>query len=120
MDARPDSLLLTAHQSTAHATDAGVNGPVLGIVVGLVVFVAVVAWMTRPRGSDDSGSDGGGGGGGRPPKPRPPGPPWWPEFERDFAEYVAGLRARSPQPRAPTTVTHQRAGDKRRPRRTEA
>jgi hypothetical protein len=69
----------------------------VGIVAVLIALVFVLAWLVRPRGSDDS--DGGGGGGPpRPPDRPPPGPPWWPAFERDFADYVARRGSRPPDP----------------------
>jgi Mg/Co/Ni transporter MgtE len=95
MHGRAASVLLTTHDPASHATGEVLTGLLVGIVVVLVVFVTVVAWWARRGGPDDPG-DGGGGGGGRPPPPDPPGPAWWPEFERDFAEYVASTRAGVP------------------------
>jgi hypothetical protein len=56
---------------------------------GLCAFVSLglsqlVAPMLQRR--DDGGE---GGGGGVVPDPEPP--PWWPEFERDFQDYVQRL-----------------------------
>jgi hypothetical protein len=58
---------------------------------GFLAIVALSAWLYKHDGPDDSGGDGGSGG--PPPEPPPPppdGPTWWPEFEREFAAYVAG------------------------------
>jgi len=69
----------------------------LPTAIGLAIPTVVLLWMwlrnelSKRRGSDDSdGSDEGGGGGGRRPPPGPPpvGPVSWPEFEREFADYV--------------------------------
>jgi hypothetical protein len=49
-----------------------------------VVLSQVTAPLLRPRGDDDEG-----GGGVVVPDPEPP--PWWPEFERDFHDYVQRL-----------------------------
>lgn len=46
-----------------------------------LVLSQVTAPLLRPRRDD------GGGGGGEPDAP----PPWWPEFERDFQDYVQRL-----------------------------
>jgi len=71
---------------------------------GIVLFVACLTPRHGPRdgGDDDSGSAGGPGGpggprgpGGGPPKPEG-GPAWWPEFEREFAAYVAHDRRVEP------------------------
>src|SRR3954466_15102660 len=95
MHGQTASVLLTTHDPAGHATGAVITGLIVGIVMVLVLFVAVVAWWARRGGSDDP-DDGGGGGGGDPPDPGPSGPPWWPEFEREFAEHVAGGRADLP------------------------
>src|SRR3954471_9924539 len=97
MHGLPVSLLLTTHDPANHAAGEVVTGLVIGIVVVLVLFVTLVAWWTRRGGSDDPGDGGGGGGGGDPPDPGPSGPPWWPEFEREFAEHVAGLQSDLPR-----------------------
>jgi hypothetical protein len=92
----------------------------LPTVVTAAASVAVLAGVLRAgigrrRGEDDTDgeSDGGGGGGGgrrRPPPQAPPGggPVDWPEFERQFAEFVA----RGRRPPAP-------ARERRRERRPE-
>jgi hypothetical protein len=70
--------------------------------LGTPTIVLLVIWLrneiAKRRGPDEGdGSDDGGGGGGRRPPPSPPpvGPVSWPEFEREFADYV---RARSSAP----------------------
>ena len=106
------------HLVNLQAAAAGVRGPaatsgltladLLGIValviipIGIAVLTAL--WARRPDPRDDGEADSGWGrgGGGRPPwpgdgPPRPSGDPvWWPEFERQFAQYV-GERPRRPQ-----------------------
>jgi hypothetical protein len=80
----------------------------LPTAVGLATpaVVLLVIWLRgeidKRRGSDESdGSDGGGGR--RPPPPPPPvGPVSWPEFEREFGDYVS---ARSPAPTGADTGT---------------
>jgi hypothetical protein len=61
--------------------------------VALMVVLITVAARRRPPDHNDRGEDGGGdGGGGRPPEGPDltgGGPSWWPEFEREFADYVA-------------------------------
>ena len=57
---------------------------------GLCAFVSLVlaqlvAPLLRPR--EDDGGDGGGAVGSDPG----PEPPWWPDFERDFHDYVQRL-----------------------------
>lgn len=80
---------------SAGSDQASSDGWVAGVVAGcLLAAVVVSAWWYRHHPPDDS--DGGGGSGGPPPEPPPPEPPpsdgpsWWPEFEREFAAYVAG------------------------------
>ena len=60
----------------------------------LVLLVRILRGLDRDtRPDDDAGSDEDGGGGGsdrrqpRRPAPRGGGPAWWPEFERQLAEY---------------------------------
>ena len=82
-----------AHNVYAHADQAASSDPSWIIIVAVGgCFLAIVvlgAWLYRQDGPDDSG--GHGGSGGPPPEPPPPdGPTWWPEFEREFAAYVAG------------------------------
>ena len=86
---------------------AAVAIAIASCVLAFAVLVALVVTAARQQRTDwgdgDSGpEDGGGGpGGGRPGGPRPSGddPVWWPEFERQFAEYMTSdirRQARSP------------------------
>jgi hypothetical protein len=88
------NLLTCAHTVSTHADQAASSGPSGIVVVGgcLLLIAALSAWLYTRRGPDDAGGSGGPGGpGGRPPEPHPPdGPSWWPDFEREFAAYVAG------------------------------
>ena len=70
--------------------------PVAAVIIVFASMLVLLAWI-RWDGPDEPGPDRGGGGGGvRPPEgPSPDGPPWWPEFERQFAEYVARTSAHS-------------------------
>jgi hypothetical protein len=66
----------------------------LFLFAGLGAGGVLVWWMFRRSDSDeqDGGSGGGGGlrrGQDKPRTPPPAGPVCWPEFERQFAEYVA-------------------------------
>jgi hypothetical protein len=72
------------------------------VVIGIYGFalLAIAIAAIRAGGGADGGPGNGGGGGGLPRRPQtPPGPPdageppWWPQFEREFAAYVAA-RAR--------------------------
>ena len=77
----------------------GVTVPALALL-----FIWLIALLSRRRGSDETDdSDGGGGLSTRRPPRRPPpvGPVDWPDFERQFAAYVAGRPERS--------ATHARA-----------
>ena len=67
------------------------------VAIGLAtaVVVMLVIWLrreiTKRHGPDESDESDGGGGGGRrrPPQgPPPAGPVSWPDFEREFADYV--------------------------------
>jgi hypothetical protein len=70
------------------------------LLVGACVLTVVGLLLFGPRGSDGPRGhedSGGGGRGGEGPELVPPGggglnhaPEWWPEFERQFAAYVAG------------------------------
>lgn len=67
--------------------------PGSALFFGLCAFVSVVlsqlaAPLLRPRRRDDNGD----GGGGEPEAP----PPWWPEFEREFQDYVQRLTSGRP------------------------
>ena len=64
---------------------------VVTVVVG-IVFALISSWQPPQSGGDN----GGWGRGGGPRRPRPSGdqspggdPAWWPDFERQFAAYVA-------------------------------
>ncbi|MBV8348238.1 MAG: hypothetical protein JOZ49_12085 [Mycolicibacterium sp.] len=67
---------------------------VLIIPIGIVVLAVLLARRPGPRDDGDGDSGWGRGGPGGPPwpgdyPPSPHGDPvWWPEFERQFAEYV--------------------------------
>ena len=90
------SLIALAHQSTGPAVWANVIAVVT--LLAMPAFSVWFLWRHEDDGPDDSGPDGGGpgGGGGPPPDPPPtPDPAWWPEFEREFAEYVANVGAPS-------------------------
>ena len=54
-----------------------------------LVLSQVIAPLLRPRGDDDDGD-----GGVVAPDPEPP--PWWPEFEREFQDYVQRLTSGRP------------------------
>lgn len=89
------------HLSAAFATKAHVSSPTpwnYALVIGLPVAVACLhVWLvvriirSQRSGGDDTDDDGGG------PRKDPFSPPpmpnqdpeWWPEFERQFAAYVA-------------------------------
>jgi hypothetical protein len=70
-------------------------------ILGLcVITVLVIGLLGRGGGSSDDSGPGPGGGG--PDLPRPPEddprsgePQWWPEFERQFADYLKRKPARS-------------------------
>jgi hypothetical protein len=78
----------------------------VAIAACLVAFAVSVMWTVRSvsrgytNGIDgDSGSEGGGGGPGRGGGPDRPltdvdYPVWWPQFEREFADYVTSATRR--------------------------
>jgi hypothetical protein len=76
----------------------------LAMVVGLQVFLVLVALLSIAAGGrgggDEPGSDDDGPGWRRPePRPPPPEPHVsWPDFERQFAEHVEAIRARDKVP----------------------
>jgi hypothetical protein len=83
----------------AHHSPAGDIAAAVVVALFLLVFAITAILVVTPArhehgdGRDgDSGPEGGGGGpGGKgPDQPRPSGgdPVWWPEFERQFADYV--------------------------------
>ena len=71
----------------------------LGVLIVLIVMLGRPPTDRRHRNGGDSGSGGGGRGprGGGPDVPQPSGhdPEWWPEFERQFAEYVTSTTRKS-------------------------
>ena len=77
----------TAHRAAGHAA----LWPAVVLAATLVLMLAISLWWLR-RGDDDDQDEGWGwGGGGSEGSPREPSDPaWWPEFEREFAAYVAG------------------------------
>jgi hypothetical protein len=93
--------LHSAHLAAAVGSRSSGGGVVAVVAIAcLVAFVFSLMWTARPvnHGDNDgldgeSGSEGGGGpgGGGGPDRPSPDldDPVWWPEFEREFADYVA-------------------------------
>jgi hypothetical protein len=89
--------MLTA---VAQAHSGGLNfWATLIVVMSLLAMPALSVWFLwrGEDGPDDSDGGGGGPGGGGPPPdppPQPDGPVWWPEFERQFAEYVATVGVR--------------------------
>lgn len=68
----------------------------VGVIFLLVWVVVLVTRPPRHGGDDDDEGRGGGGGPRGPDRPPSPSgdPAWWPDFERQFAEYAAVLRAR--------------------------
>jgi hypothetical protein len=85
-------------------TRAGSSSP-LAIVLSIVACVLLIALMLvlvrigfSNRGRNDDGyEDGGRGGGGNPPDPGPSDrdPSWWPDFERQLADYGESLAVRA-------------------------
>jgi hypothetical protein len=90
----------------------GLFGPgAQGLITLALVLVTGTAWLfwivscfvIQPRPDDESdGGDGPGGGGGPGPggvepnlDPHGSEPAWWPEFERQFADYTSSARATS-------------------------
>ena len=65
----------------------------MGVLIGVQIAMLVFSlwWLNREDSSGEDPGDGGGGSGKPPPEGPPPShePAWWPEFERDFATYVA-------------------------------
>lgn len=86
-------LMLVAAQHAAASSWAAVAVVVLSVLLGTVVLIV---WSRRDGSDGDWDQDPGGGpgGGGPPDAPGPAGPICWPEFERQFAEYVAGAGCR--------------------------
>jgi hypothetical protein len=90
--------------SSAHGRPPAINWlAVIAVTIGSVAIIFGIANTLaglrgpRPRpGDDDDGDSRGGGGRGGPGPDAPRGPAgdpaWWPEFERQFAAHVDGLR----------------------------
>jgi hypothetical protein len=86
----------------AHAQSGGHDLWATLVVIVVLLAMPVLSiwflWRQEDDGSDDAGDDGGPGGGPPPePPPAPDGPAWWPEFERDFATYVAASAGAPPE-----------------------
>jgi hypothetical protein len=81
-------------QTTSQAAGGGDAWGFVIIGMGLLGMFLVLLWLRHYDGPDDDDNGGGGGRGGPPPDEPPPGPSWWPEFEREFADYVAKRRTR--------------------------
>ncbi|HTX31096.1 MAG TPA: hypothetical protein VMD09_06910 [Solirubrobacteraceae bacterium] len=81
---------------------AAADGGILALAIvafEMVALALLFLYAARHRdepgnGGDDGGGPGGGGGGPDRPSPPPRGsdPVWWPEFEHQFARYVARAR----------------------------
>lgn len=72
-----------------------------GIMLAALIAAARTSGGGHGPGHDDEQGSGGGGGSDRLPRPplTPPGagePAWWPQFERDLAEYVSRRREGAP------------------------
>jgi hypothetical protein len=89
---------LDVHWTTAIPLTLGLEAAVLAVTAGvgalLVRLLRVIDLPTRsgPADGTDPGSDGGRGAGPGPSRPPHPGPEpvwWWPQFERQFADWVA-------------------------------
>ena len=78
----------TANQAAGHR-EAWIVGVLIGAQIAMLVFS--LWWLHREDSSGEEPGGGGGGSGKRPPEGPSPSdePAWWPEFERDFATYVA-------------------------------
>jgi len=84
--------------------------PWIAILICLGCAAAVLVLLARSRRSDEPGSesdeDSGGGGSKRPERPSPSDsggePSWWPQFERDLADYVHRIEAVGRRPNQPT------------------
>ena len=84
-------IFLASHLHTAAANGGGDVLVGIAVVFASTLFLFAVAWFLRGGDGSDPGPEGGGGGPGGPSSP-PDGPSWWPDFERDFARYVARRR----------------------------
>ena len=76
--------------------------PWIAIILCLGCAVAILVRIARTSGRPDeeSDEDSGGGGNKRPERPSPSNsggePSWWPQFERDLADYVQRIEAVGP------------------------
>jgi len=87
----PSAIAVFLVQRSSEPLSVGAAAILFG---GLMVGGMVIWWLIRRSDSDeqDGGSGGGGGlrrGHDKPRTPPPAGPVCWPEFERQFADYVA-------------------------------
>ena len=93
-----------AATAAGHATSAPSTWAAVAGVAGLMlVWLALAIVFVRSRGHSGSDEDDGGWSGfgrGGPPPPDPDGPhipgdgaDWWPDFEREFADYIAARSA---------------------------
>lgn len=88
-----------AHGASPTPTWALVAAALGALLVSLWLGLSLLG-VRRPPRRDDHDDWGSGPGGGGPRRPGPDGsdlpggdPPWWPEFEREFAAYVAEAKA---------------------------
>jgi hypothetical protein len=75
----------------------------LCIVCAVAVLVALARHFGRPDGPESPSDEDNGGGNKRPQRPSPSDsggePSWWPQFERDLADYVQRIEpVRPPKP----------------------
>jgi hypothetical protein len=95
-----DQLALTIYR-LASAERPSERMSVVGVLAAMIVLelwgMLILRRIFMPDDGDDPGSDGDGPGWRRrgPRTPPPDAPVCWPEFERQFAEYVAALGARA-------------------------
>jgi hypothetical protein len=92
---------LIVHSGPRQAVGGAYGGFLAVAIVAceMLALALLFVYATRHRDEPGSGSDDGGGpgGGGKGPDPSPLAPRgsdplWWPEFERQFATYVARAR----------------------------
>src|SRR6188472_2586185 len=82
----------------------------IAIVLVLGLALAVLLWparrLGRPDEPDSESDEDSGGGNKRPERPSPSNsggePSWWPQFERDLADYVHRIEAVGRRPNQPT------------------
>ena len=108
MALEPLALAIYLTASEERTTALAVLGAIFALQFGVIVILRRI--FRADTGDDDEpGSDGGGPGRRRGPAPRrppPDGPVCWPEFERQFSEYVAerrGASARLPTGKRPSS-----------------